>query len=195
MTRHSHPGAKRIKPYQQGRLDSLCGLYAVINAARLVYAESSPLSGQRCKRLFAEGMDFLTIKKGNRDAPHWGMTVGRQRKLAKALLTGEALAGLPKLRHGPALPPISDIGDLRSSIETAIAGGDVFLACFHGRISHHTVIVGQTPTRVLLFDSDGMKYINKASIAMGADAGALVLHGLAPFGTANGTNPKKRSAG
>ena len=195
MTRQVHPGALRIDPYQQGRLDSLCGLYAVINAARLVYAESNPLSRQRCKGLFAEGIDFLTAKRGSRDAPHWGMTVGRQRKLAKALLNSEALADLPKLRHGPALPPMTDIDHLQTTIDTAITGGDVLLACFHGRISHHSVIVGQTPTRVLLFDSDGMKYVNKASIAIGADAGALVLHALAPFGAVNAMASKKRSSG
>ena len=89
MTRQVHPSALMIEPYQQGKLDSLCGLYAVINAARLIYAENCPLSRQRCKNLFAEGMDFLTAKKGSRDAAHWGMTVGRQRKLAKYVLAAQ----------------------------------------------------------------------------------------------------------
>jgi len=61
MTRQCHPNATRIEPYQQGRLDSLCGLYAPINGARLIYADTAPLTGQSCKRLFAEGMDFLTV--------------------------------------------------------------------------------------------------------------------------------------
>ena len=183
MKRQVHPSALRIEPYQQGKLDSLCGLYAVINAARLVYFESSPLSRQRCKGLFAEGIDFLNAKRGSRDAPHWGMSVGRQRKLAKALLNGEALADLPKLRLGPALPPMTDIDHLQDTIETAIAGGDVLLACFHGRISHHTVIVGQTPTRVLLFDSDGMKYLNKSGLQFRkGQRGTLVLHATSGFG-------------
>ena len=28
--------ARRIKPYRQGRLDSLCGVYTLINALRLL---------------------------------------------------------------------------------------------------------------------------------------------------------------
>ena len=139
-------------------------------------------------------MDFLTAKKGSRDAAHWGMTVGRQRKLAKYVLASTGLMRRPKLRHGPSLPPIADLDPLQNTVETAITGGDVLLACFHGRIAHHTVIVGQTPTRVLLFDSSGMKYLNKSSIAMGADAGALMLHALAPFGTVNAMSIKKRSS-
>lgn len=183
MTRKCHPSAKRIEPYQQGRLDSLCGLYALINAMRLIYADTAPLTGQSCKRLFAEGMDFLTAKRGSRDAAHWGMTMGRQRKLAKSLMVSAALEGRPKLRHGPALPPMTDLDHLQNTIETAITGGDVVLACFHGRISHHSVIVGQTPTRVLLFDSDGMKYLNKTSLKFRkAASGTLVLHAAARFG-------------
>jgi hypothetical protein len=183
MAWHCHPSAKRIEPNYQGRLDSLCGLYALINAARLIYADTAPLTGQSCKRLFADGMDFLTAKKGSRDAAHWGMTVGRQRKLAKYVLASTVLEGRPKLRHGPTLPPISDLNHLQSTIDTAITGGDVLLACFHGRISHHTIIVGQTPTRVLLFDSDGMKYVNKASLTFcKGHGGTLVLHAAAQFG-------------
>lgn len=185
MTRQCHPNATRIEPYQQGRLDSLCGLYALINGARLIYADTAPLTGQSCKRLFADGMDFLTAKKGSRDAAHWGMTVGRQRKLAKTLFNGEVLVERPKLRHGPPLPPLEKLDQLQSTIETAIAGGDVLLACFHGRISHHSIIVGQTATRVLLFDSDGMQFVQKASIRFSNDqCGTLTLHAVAPLSLA-----------
>lgn len=182
MSRYCHPSASQIEPLQQGRLDSLCGLYALINAARLLHAEATPLRGQRCKRLFAEGMDFLTAKKGSRDAAHWGMTVGRQRKLAKTLLQSEALEGLPPLHLGPRLPPMAKVEDYEAAIAGALARRAVLLVCLHGRISHHSVIVGHSPDRVLLFDSYGMQFIRKGSIKF-ADLqdGTLTLHALTPL--------------
>lgn len=184
MTYLCHPSAAQIEPYQQGRLDSLCGLYAPINAMRLIYAEANPLSRQKCKRLFAEGMDFLNAKKGSRDASHWGMTVGRQRKLAKALLQSEVLVGLPPLRLGARLPPTASVEGLEAAISASLNQGGILLACFHGRISHHSVIVGHTPARVLLFDSDGMLFIRKPSLRFSDEqSGTLTLHALTPLMT------------
>jgi hypothetical protein len=183
MSRYCHPSATRIEPYQQGGLDSLCGLYALINAVRLLHAEANSLSGQRCKRLFAEGMDILTTKKGSRDAAHWGMTVERQRKLAKALLKVEALADYPPLHLGTPLPQIAKVEDLEAAIEETLANGAILLVCFHGRISHHSLVVGHTPARVLLFDSNGMQFLCKPSLKFSEDQnGTLALHALAPLG-------------
>lgn len=182
MSQYCHPSAMRLEPYQQGRLDYLCGLYALINGAHLLHAKANLLSGHRCKHLFAEGMDFLTSKKGSRDAAHWGMTVERQRKLAKALFKGEALADHPPLRLGPPLPQMAKVEDLEIAIEEALANRAILLVCLHGRISHHSLIVGHTPARVLLFDSNGMQFIRKTSLRFSDDqSGTLVLHALTPL--------------
>lgn len=182
MKRQCHPNATQIEPYQQGRLDSLCGLYALINGVRLILADTAPLTGQSCKRLFADGMDFLTAKKGSRDAAHWGITVGRQRKLAKVLLASTALDGRLKLHLGPSLPHLATVDDLEVAIAGTLARRAVLLVCLHGRISHHSVIVGHTPERVLLFDSDGMQFIRKTSLRFSNDQnGTLTLHALTPL--------------
>lgn len=185
MTHMLHPGAKLVEPYQQGGLDALCGLYVLINGALLLHAEANPLSGQRCKRLFAEGMDFLTAQKGSRDAAHRGMTVGRQRRLAKALFKGEALANRPPLRLGPTLPQMAKVDDLETAIEGALASGAILLVCFQGRISHHSIIVGQTPARVLLCDSDRMRFVQKASLQFCTkQRDTLMLDSLVPMHSA-----------
>src|SRR3954470_1220749 len=41
--------ARRIKPYRQGRLDGLCGLYALVNALRLLYPR---LNEDACEAAF-----------------------------------------------------------------------------------------------------------------------------------------------
>jgi hypothetical protein len=129
-------------------------------------------------------VEFLTSKKGSRDAPHWGMTVGRQRKLAKALFKSEALASLPPLCLGPRLPTSASVEDLEAVITAGLDRGAILLVCLHGRISHHSVIVGQTPARMLLFDSDGMQFIRKPSLRFAGDqSGTLTLHAITPLMT------------
>src|SRR5215218_9275984 len=41
--------ARRLNPYRQGRLDSLCGVYALINALRLLCPR---LDEDACERVF-----------------------------------------------------------------------------------------------------------------------------------------------
>lgn len=178
-----HPGAALITPYQQGRLDALCGLYALINALRVLHAPSRPLPVRCCKELFATGMDVLTAKSGSKAAVHSGMSVTRQRKLARAILKSAILRPLPKIVLRAPLPRATTMEALDRSLQAAIASGDVLLVCFHGRLSHHSVIVGISPARIILCDSDGLRYVLKASIRLPDRArGTLVLRNLAPLG-------------
>ncbi len=41
--------ARRLRPYRQGRLDGLCGIYALINALRLLCPK---LDEDTCERAF-----------------------------------------------------------------------------------------------------------------------------------------------
>lgn len=178
-----HPGAALIMPHQQGRLDALCGLYALINALRVLHAPTRPLSLRCCKELFAHGMDALTAKSGGKAVVHSGMTVTRQRKLAKAILKSSTLRPLPKIVLRAPLPKTSTMEALDRGLQAAIADGNVLLVCLHGRLSHHSVIVGVSPARILLCDSDGLRYVLKASIRLtGRERGSLVLRNLAPLG-------------
>lgn len=180
-----HPGALLVTPYQQGRLDALCGLYALINALRVLHAPHRSLPTRLCKDLFAAGMEALNAKPSSRVAVHSGMTVARQRKLARAILKSAILRPLPKIVLRAPLPKASTMEALDRSLQAAIASGDVLLACFHGRLSHHSVIVGISPARILLCDSDGLRYVLKASIRLpNRQCGSLVLRSLFPIGPA-----------
>lgn len=178
-----HPGALLATPYQQGRLDALCGLYALINALRVLHAPHRPLPARLCKDLFATGMEALNAKPSSRGAVHSGMTVTRQRKLARTILKAAALSKLPKAALRTPLPRIGKVEDLDRILRERLSMGDVLLVCFHGRLSHHSVIVGVSPTRILLCDSDGLRFVLKSSIRLsGRDRGSLVLRNLAPMG-------------
>lgn len=178
-----HLGSRLITPYQQGQLDFLCGLYAVINALRLLHAPNRLLSRQTCEKLFATGLESLGSRPTASYAAHCGMTIGRQAKLAKVVLRSPLLQNLPKAVLRPALPRITSVGELDNAVCSAIAQGDVLLVCFEGRLSHHSVIMGVSASRVILFDSIGMHFVPKASLQLGGIArGRLIVDGLAPIG-------------
>ena len=41
--------SRRLQPYQQGRLDGLCGIYSLVNAPRLLYPK---LDKNACEKVF-----------------------------------------------------------------------------------------------------------------------------------------------
>src|SRR3954470_7900897 len=49
--------ARRIRPYRQGRLDSLCGLYALINALRLLCPRLDEDDCERAFRVLLRSLD------------------------------------------------------------------------------------------------------------------------------------------
>lgn len=178
-----HPGSRLITPYQQGHLDFLCGLYALINALRLLHASNRLLSRQTCEKLFATGLESLGSKPTASYATHCGMSIGRQAKLAKVVFRSAILQNMPRVVLRPALPRITSFGELDVAVCSAITQGDLLLVCFEGRLSHHSIIVGISASRVTLFDSIGMHFVSKASLRLGPQArGTLIVDGLAPVG-------------
>jgi hypothetical protein len=96
-----------MRPYRQGALDGLCGVYSIINALRLIGTTSDGLGEEFCDRLFTAILRHAELKIGirrlaNSGTPQWLMRsflrgtcsfVGRHRKLKPVL-------GRPLLRKG-----------------------------------------------------------------------------------------------
>ncbi|AML50414.1 hypothetical protein [Falsihalocynthiibacter arcticus] len=183
MVQKLHTGAALIEPYQQGDLDSLCGLYAIINALRVLHAPNHHLTKRTCMTLFTNGIDALAADSSRKDAVYNGMKIARQRRLAKVLLSSSSLRGRPRATLKPALSHITKVEELDQILRERIAGREVLLALFDGRISHHSVIVGCSPTRIYLFDSDGMQFVLKRNLRFtGHRSGALILRSVVPMG-------------
>lgn len=154
-----HPGARLVTPYQQGELNSLCGLYALINAIRVVHAPKHPLPGSTSRNLFRAGAKALVSDERTRQALHQGMTAGQQYKLVRTLMQTPLLSRLPPMRLLEKRPKLSTTADLEHFIKKTVGRGDVLLVCFEGRLSHHTVVTGLTDQRLILCDSIGMRFI------------------------------------
>ena len=158
-----------MNPYRQGAFDGFCGVYAIINALRLIATTSDGLGEEFCDRLFTAIMRHATLKIGirrlaNSGTPQWLMRsflrgtcafVGRNRKLKPIL-------DRPLLRKGRlSLNEVLSI--MRKPLATQRCA---FIVEIGGVYSHWTVIREIGKAQVHLFDSDGIKVLNISEMRM-----------------------------
>src|SRR5215217_1160720 len=160
------------KPFEQGDLDGLCGVYAVVNAARLAAHPHRRLSAADCRGLFAALLAELAEE-------------GRLRGFVAAGLGTRVLARLLRragrwLRkhHGLALEvrrPFAKRDQpqpeacLQTLAEHLARPGT---AAIVGSDEHWTVVRAVTPKRLLLADSDGRRHFAVATVSEAAGSGS-----------------------
>ena len=148
---HKLEGLLQLAPYAQGELDSLCGLYSIINAIRLVRYPEAPVSAAKSRSLFEAGIEFLRQNDSLYPALVNGINI-RRWKLLAALLAEQAgtakwsiVVDATKSRASPRA--------IMRWIDEGIANGSVMLLHLGRRHQHYTVIAGVTPHNIMLFDS------------------------------------------
>jgi hypothetical protein len=158
-------GAAAPKPFEQGDLDGLCGVYAVVNAVRLAAHPHRRLSAAECRGLFAALLAELADE-------------GRLRGFVAAGLGNRVLARLLRRagrwlrkRHGLALEvrrPFAKRDEpgpekcLRVLAEHLARSGT---AAIVGSDEHWTVVRAVTPKRLLLADSNGRRHFATATVS------------------------------
>jgi len=150
----------KLVPYIQGSLDDLCGLYALINASRLV---DSSIKEQDCKKVFHDSIRLLS--KEYKDLPSLGgLEIDHLIKLQKDILKKK----WPEIQFDPIdrqflrrMPPKSDIKankDFWSRMlkwmkqEAAKPNQGLFIG-IDQRIAHWSVVSEIDNTKIHLFDS------------------------------------------
>ena len=141
--------AREAEPIEQGTLDHLCGLYAVINVMRL----TMPKMPKRDSKLFEAGVRYLDDREWLSIVLTEGMPIRLFSGLGRHLMKRQ---GLEIARIAPAkrYPP-------EEAIMRAIVSGRPVLASIDPPLDHYSVIYGYTPTRWLLFDSYGYKWLSR----------------------------------
>jgi|GEM_PF-3000352 len=171
-------GAALCRPFTQGELDNLCGLYAAINAIRAVSSPTHPIGQSTAKQLLERGVSYLTHRKRLSEALIGGMGLRLQRDLAvhltkeAAALTGTTYA--TRALHGKGARAGRDA--LFQAIEGSLRLGAAVVVCLENTFQHYTVIVGQSPTRFYLFDSDGLRWVERRSLGLCGGEGATLRH-------------------
>lgn len=166
-----------LTPYRQGRFDSLCGIYALING--FAHARRhDPLRYFPTKRLFTTLVARMGKIRGDTSFCGDGIDYDEFRKLAKTARRfhreeGHAFELLPpkRLLDRPYPKKAGDDAARREWLRAAsvIPDAAVILDINTPWISHWSVLAGVEEDRLLLFDSNGMR-----SSAL-ADADAFVV--------------------
>lgn len=168
---------------KQGGLDGLCGLYAAINAIRLVVAEFKPLSAARTAHLFEYGAEWLHSRDLLLAAVTDGMDEDEQYALTQWLAEEAGkMIGAPLSVTRPIHPNESyQRRKLLAAIDEGLAQEAALIVCLEVTYSHYTVISGRTTTRYYVHDSDEIKWIGRKSLGVRA-AGSRKRHQVSRTG-------------
>lgn len=156
----------RLKPWRQGELDCLCGLYGILQGLRLAVADNAPLSKAQSTELFAAGVEFLHRKNGFHEAALAGLKARRRLALAIHLARVVSNTHCPVVVERPDYAAWGSIDDLFGWIEQSLSDGKPVMAALMGGLNHFTVIAGSSATRLELFDSDGLRFVRKSSCGL-----------------------------
>lgn len=172
--------ARQLIPLQQGDLDSLCGLYATINAVRLALYPDHRLARWQLKLLLNEGLQTLQHSRRLRDTMLLGLTTPTWWRMSRAVVeVANDLTGVP-LCLAP--PPVSATTSSRRAVRavtTSIHDGHPVLLGLHGRLNHWTVVVRYSPARLTFFDSASHYWVQCADLGL---AGHGAPHGIIKHG-------------
>lgn len=155
--RRFYQGSSGMPPFQQGGLDSLCGLYSIINAERIVNHSSD----EETQKLFDDLIHYLS----------------RRGLLTKFLIGGiihtEMLVILNKVVGKKRISnvqipwrgvPNPDLTTFWKSMQAFLDGtpGRAIILGLQGYHDHWTVIEGITSRSILLYDSSLIKRLMRS---------------------------------
>jgi hypothetical protein len=165
--------AAHLDPFQQGEFDGLCGIYAAVNGLRLLLQPHRPLTYSACEQLYQAGIASLRRESQLAGAATWGISQARWLRLVPALCTAAArITNLPISATQP-FPNDRRVSRAQAfaSIESAIDAQCPVLVELDDTYDHFTVISGYAPTRFMLHDSYGYRWIRKDACGVTADRG------------------------
>jgi hypothetical protein len=162
------PLKRRVKPYAQGDLDAMCGIYAIINALRAICRE---MTEEFSRRLFRR-----LVSRLNRHATHalFVIIFGAGRSLLRKLLSEAQSYVKKRLKIELAIEPKGR--ELKSkSLEAAwqrlsaiVDETTVLILPLGGRCDHWTVLYDITPRKIRLVDSSHRRELIRSRCTLGA---------------------------
>ncbi len=169
---------RRRRPYRQGDLDGLCGLYSTVNAMRVLCPE---VDNEAAGALFAALMQGLNgAGAAAEDVVTGGVCrdqLARIVRQAIAHMADEHEIRLTLTRLPKVLRKRTDLPGLWGWLGKKVSPSCVALIGLAGRHSHWTVAVAVTPQQIRLFDSSHMGVLRRSQCTVGR---AVDRHALPP---------------
>lgn len=167
-TRVLIPAAAQLRPYTQGEVSSLCGLYALLNAIQLALWPQQKLTHGQLKKLFVHGVEHLNNVGILTSVLRCGIEEHAWLKLCVTLIQhAHQLTGI-KLRCKFFLRSVDQLTGRRAlaAIKLQLRMGRPVLVTLLDGYDHVTVVVGYDHTKLILFDSSGFKWVAQTSVGL-----------------------------
>ena len=162
-TLHEKLDTAQLRPLRQGDLDGLCGLYAAVNAIRLVLAPVRRLKRPESVRLFRVGVDLLAKRCSLPELIVEGIEPQILFDMMDELAAIASASANWRITYSQPLRYAVRANRMRmyEAIENAINEGQPMLISLTGRHDHYTVISGYSPFTLRLFDSGDLHFIRR----------------------------------
>lgn len=156
-----HALAETIRPFRQGHLDGLCGIYGIINSIRWGLRNDRPLTKHQARLLYIRLVHHLEDRELLASAMEMGLSIPEISQLlhaAKEWLDERNI----RLKHRK---PFHKQKTIKTSayfdcISTSVKEPKTsILMATVGRLDHWTSVIGVEKGRLLIFDSSGLKRI------------------------------------
>ncbi len=169
---NKHPASVKqftLRPHQQGAFDSLCGLYSIINATRLIASPSEGIGKDFCEDFFYALLRYASRRFGLKPLSHHGTP-----QWLMGVLLRWSCAYVAKRSSLKPVVTQPLVGKGRFPFDTVMNAtrgllsyqGCALIAELGGVHSHWTVIRSVSYAQVHLFDSDGLKVLNLSDMRM-----------------------------
>lgn len=165
-----------MQPFEQGALDSLCGIYSIVNAERMVNNTSEKSS----EALFAEIVGYLDEKEMLGTI----LTKGMRLKLIKEIMSDVVGKRLPLVETPFAGVANPELDEFWTEMVSFLSGGEkrAILLGLAGVHDHWTVIHKITDQQIELLDSGGIVHLKRANCTTAGQKGGRY-HILCPAQT------------
>ena len=161
--------SRKLEPLGQGDLDYLCGIYASINAIRLVYAPTAQLLEREDSQLFKLAVEELAARGKLATAMVSGMEAAMLFPVLERLVRSIRPRSKRRLTIIRPRPRHGRDDDLLGFIQMHLDRAEPAIVRLKGAWQHWSVIAAISSRKVFLFDSYGRRRIRLTELSTSPD--------------------------
>lgn len=160
----------KLRPFQQGKLDKLCGLYAVLNSIRISANVTHPIDTELALEIFSELIAALDESQKLKKSITSGLGQSDiSRLLYRAEVWANNFLGIEishskPFHHEPAANPIIVRQKIRGHL---LLPGSATVVCLGGKIDHWTVLKKTPKRKFQLCESFGEEPVKLHQLSVG----------------------------
>lgn len=149
------------KPYRQGQLDGLCGVYAMVNAVDVL---CGPISKRHAKALFLDILRFLESRGPLAERCTQGIVIHDMAAILNYVVCQQYPIQRSKpFHHRPHVDKQQYLATLAQFLQQPQT---IVFAGLEGYLNHWTLIEGITDKTLKTYDSDGIRFLLQRSCSM-----------------------------